>query len=146
MSKLDRRLKRALSNLIWDIVKLPFKLVYLPFRWILSDKRLSKDGYILKTSSSGKNQFEHRFVAEDILGRRLAPWEVVHHINGKRDDNRPSNLCVMPRIDHDRYHKWYDWVRAKGRFPRRETQLKKLREIFNGIVLSDSESKRKRTA
>jgi hypothetical protein len=40
----------------------------------------------------GDWMFQHRFVMEQKLGRRLEPFEKVHHKNGKRDDNRRSNL------------------------------------------------------
>jgi hypothetical protein len=86
----------------------------------------------------GYAHYVHREVAERLLGRKLEPWEVVHHINGRRRDNRPENLCVMAEEDHDAYHDWYDWIYDYyGVYPRRETQLRKLRERFGGIVLSD---------
>lgn len=44
--------------------------------------------------------YEHRLVAEQILGRRLRAGEEVSHRNGKRDDNRAANIVIYPSRHH----------------------------------------------
>jgi len=48
---------------------------------------------------------QHRLVWERSNGRLLRDNEVVHHINGVRDDNRPENLVAMTNAAHMSGHK-----------------------------------------
>lgn len=54
-------------------------------------------------------QHTHRWVAELILGRKLKPEEVVHHIDGDKRNNKPSNLIVFPsQSEHLEWHRKHD--------------------------------------
>lgn len=66
------------------------------------EKRTTVNGYVLlfkpKHPRANINGyvFEHILVAEKMACRPIEEGEELHHINGKRDDNREENLMVFP--------------------------------------------------
>jgi hypothetical protein len=53
----------------------------------------------------GRMIFEHRMIAEKVLGRKLVlNKEAVHHINGMNWDNNKSNLLICENWYHTMLH------------------------------------------
>jgi hypothetical protein len=57
-----------------------------------------------KVKIAGRTYSVHRLVAAHMLGRPLTPGEVVHHKNGDRFDNHPSNLEVLTHRERAVHH------------------------------------------
>ncbi|MFM6929833.1 MAG: HRDC domain-containing protein [Bdellovibrio sp.] len=123
------------SKIFWVGSATTFIFIFLFFPKRRRPKKSYKDkqGYIVL---KGTNEYEHRHIAKNILNRSLLPNEVVHHINGKRTDNRFINLCVMDRHQHELFHAWLDWKKkSSGRYPSFKEQKHLLSEKHNGILL-----------
>lgn len=65
-----------------------------------------ENGYRVLYTGNGKGIKEHIHVMENYLGKKLnRKTEVVHHINGIKDDNRIENLALMDNKEHIRLHR-----------------------------------------
>jgi len=63
----------------------------------------NKPKHTYKTMTvNGKQVRVHRHIMEQHLGRKLALWEHVHHINGDSHDNRLENLAVLSNAAHQK--------------------------------------------
>jgi hypothetical protein len=113
LDKISKKLKGRIS---------PRKGIHLPLvqKIMLSEQRLREKGsrwqggirrdrgYIGIISSShsfgikSSYKYKHRLIIEECIGRELVRTELVHHINGIRNDNRKDNLMAFNSISAHR--------------------------------------------
>lgn len=109
-------------------------------------KKITKDGYVSLSLKSFKDTeyydiassvsynngkikrvLEHRFVMAKKLNRPLLSTEIVHHKNGKKDDNRIDNLELLTIKSHHKGHGdfyYEEWQKALS-------EIERLKETMN---------------
>lgn len=113
----------------------------------IGNKHLSTHGYVVVTLGHGERQYEHHLIAERVLGRPLKNIgvghpgnEVVHHINGVKDDNRPENLLICTNQYHIELHarleKSPNWPEFQQRVNHPNGQRRVGSSGFKGVALA----------
>lgn len=97
----------------------------MPFH-MLKGRARHKDpnGYIVVYYPEHPNAYRnghvyyHRIKMENMLGRYLEPWEVVHHKDGNRRNNKKANLELITQSKHTKKHQEErGYVRGRGLCP-----------------------------
>lgn len=103
------------------------------YRW--NERPITSHGYVLvrvpedhPLHIGNGYAYEHRLVASEMLGRALTRGELVHHVNGDKADNRPENLQIVRRGEHNHLHLIDDSRRdpSTGRFTSKQAAGRQL--------------------
>lgn len=80
---------------------------------------------------------EHRLVMAKHLGRLLHPWEIVHHKNGVRDDNRIENLELTETVGNHilQHSKGYKDGYQRGYYDGKDKHIKDLESRIRELEL-----------
>jgi len=69
--------------------------------------RKNESGYKIFTDSCGITHSVHRRVVEKKMGGKVRKGYEVHHIDGNKNNNRPSNLTAIRKEYHKKLHNFF---------------------------------------
>ena len=103
-----------------------------------TDKRGYRWVYVTENGKR-RSRREHRVIVEKNIGRRLEPWEVVHHKDGNPSNNEISNLEVIEFGSHTAEHhtgsrKTYEARRSMEAFALMREELKAERALSANLL------------
>jgi hypothetical protein len=106
---------------------------------------LSKDDFFYPMVNKSGYIQEHRLVMAKHLGRLLQKWEIVHHKNHIKDDNRIENLEITVRGIHFFTHsKGYKDGYNHGLLDGRDDKINQLKTrisaLENRVLLLEAEN------
>ncbi|MBT4377140.1 HNH endonuclease [archaeon] len=64
----------------------------------------NKSGYAVFKDKGGKTHSVHKRVVEKKMGGKVRKGFQVHHKDGNKTNNRPSNLWVVSKAKHKKLH------------------------------------------
>lgn len=67
-------------------------------------RSINSGGYIT-ILLDGRHRLEHRYLMAKHLGRKLKLYEIVHHTNHNKLDNRIENLQLTTHPKHTSHHR-----------------------------------------
>jgi len=100
---------------------------------------LNKNDFFYPMARRNKRLFhayvkEHRLVMATHLGRCLQSWELVHHKNGIKDDNRIDNLELTTIGKHlEDHNKGYQDGYQKGLFDGTEKRIEIMKDQIKSL-------------
>ena len=72
---------------------------------VMATGHMAPEDLALLPTPPPRDVLAHRMVMARTLGRPLIRSEMVHHKNGVKDDNRPTNLVLTDWAKHSKMHR-----------------------------------------